>query len=788
MSDSTRATSLRWLTALLQRLGKSPLALLFVSAFVLTRPLIPSEMVDGNLDPSWNGVILYAADKGWDFGADIVYTYGPLGYLVSPYYLEETFFFQTIAILLLHAIGAALLATAVRNQTTTWRVIGAIAMLAMPLGVDVLLPVYLAAGFVVALQSGKTSVRVAFVAFASVLSLIKFTLFLGSVVAVGALTLEQLRRYPWRFAIPFSVGLSILFLLGTWTLVAKQPLLNFFGWLTGSWDVASNFNKTMHLPNPGELMGAAAWMAVLAVATAICLLGGDLKRILPPASRKNLWEWMTSRSVASTGVFVFFVFVAWKHGFTRSDGHVTIFFSSASVLVSLFAGAFLSSRAALVFLLAALGIGQVAKVATYEQFAGEDIRVDGPFEINQRIASRNLRSLHRLEEVRDEKESEWRAARKELALPRIEEAVGRDTIDFLGDRQGYALANSFRLKSRPMFQAFSAYSPSLCARNALFYATEEAPDWVAVELAPIDGRFPFSADGPAFIQVLQRYDLALFESPFLLYQRREIPEAIEFLDLPEVDAMLGETILVPTVPEGKWLWAEIDLKPTLSGKIGSLLAQPSAIELKIEEANHPLGSKSYRLPAPLAASGILLHPFLRDTADVSLLGSGKAPTSIQRFSIHVGSGFHAEVKIRFRTIGLRPQYRMDENELWEAGLGVPLDGIESAVPPRWQEMKGEVGLCVQAPGRIEVPVPVGSNRLRGRFGVDRDAYRDDESATGTITFAARADGETLWESTIDPIEKKSQRAWQVFEFQLPAETKTMMLEVQGDGQEWQQGL
>ncbi|MEM9479594.1 MAG: hypothetical protein AAGA58_08080, partial [Verrucomicrobiota bacterium] len=59
---------------------------------------------------------------------------------------------------------------------------------------------------------------------------------------------------------------------------------------------------------------------------------------------------------------------------------------------------------------------------------------------------------------------------------------------------------------------------------------------------------------------------------------------------------------------------------------------------------------------------------------------------------------------------------------------------------------------------------------------------------GTITFAARADGEMLWGATIDPIEKKSHRAWQGFDFQLPAETKTMILEVQGDGQDWQQGL
>ncbi|MEM0897550.1 MAG: hypothetical protein AAGJ79_11775 [Verrucomicrobiota bacterium] len=787
MSDSTRATRFRQFTAPFRCLGKSPLATLFVVSFVLTRPLVPSGIVNGDLDPSWNGVLLYAAEKGWDFGDDIIYTYGPLGYLVSTFFQEETFGSRTAFSIFLHAIGAVLLVLAVRPQPILWKVIAAAGLLATPLSADILLPVYLASGFIVALRSKTMALRMGFVVLASIFALLKFTLFVASVIAIGALTVEQCQRKHWRFVFPASLLLSLTSILLVWIGIAKQPLRHFVSWLAGSWDVASNFNKTMHLQNPEELMGAAFAMLGLAGLTAILHLRESDRPTWPRLGWKNGLRWLTSAPVVAAGVFSFFVFVAWKHGFTRSDGHVTIFFLGAPTLIAVFAGSFLTSRIAMTLLLAAIGLGQVSRLASYEHFTGEPFRLEPPFAVSQWQASHNLRSLHRLDAVKGDIEAEWKSMRSELALPAIREAVGRDTIDFLSDRQGFALANNLRLKSRPMFQAFSAYSSTLCARNALFFASKEAPDWVAVDLAAIDGKFPFSTDGPALIQVLQRYQLVLFEPPFLLYQHRGTPVDVEFFDLPESEAMIGETIIAPTVPDGKCLWAEIEIDPTLGGTVAGLLTQPSTVELRIEDARHPLGTKSYRLPAPLAASGILLQPFLRDTADVAMLGSGREMNSIQRFSIHAGSGFHARIRIRFRTFDLIRQAPPDENRLWSSALGIMPIGTESSIPPRWQEMKGEIGLCLQAPGHIQLSVPPGSKRLRGRFGVDRDAYRDIDGANGTITFLARAEGEVLWRDTINPMQKKSDRAWQSFDFRFDSGSVIVELVVQGD-EDWQQGL
>ena len=54
--------------------------------FVLTFPTVPLGI---DLDSSWSAVLVYAHQHGLQFGKDIVFTYGPLGFLTVPYYAGQ---------------------------------------------------------------------------------------------------------------------------------------------------------------------------------------------------------------------------------------------------------------------------------------------------------------------------------------------------------------------------------------------------------------------------------------------------------------------------------------------------------------------------------------------------------------------------------------------------------------------------------------------------------------------------------------------------------------------------
>src|SRR5579859_66878 len=61
------------------------LSALFVSLVCLT---VPSVAADLGADASWSAVLQWAHIHGLQFGTQIVFTYGPLGYLLAPYCLE----------------------------------------------------------------------------------------------------------------------------------------------------------------------------------------------------------------------------------------------------------------------------------------------------------------------------------------------------------------------------------------------------------------------------------------------------------------------------------------------------------------------------------------------------------------------------------------------------------------------------------------------------------------------------------------------------------------------------
>ncbi|MFM6339591.1 MAG: hypothetical protein ACKPFJ_02265 [Dolichospermum sp.] len=67
-----------------------PSFILFIYVFIAFLP-IPSPIKMG-LDPSWSYVISQAVQKQLIFGKDIIFTYGPLGYLISGAVLPENFF------------------------------------------------------------------------------------------------------------------------------------------------------------------------------------------------------------------------------------------------------------------------------------------------------------------------------------------------------------------------------------------------------------------------------------------------------------------------------------------------------------------------------------------------------------------------------------------------------------------------------------------------------------------------------------------------------------------------
>ena len=69
--------------------GDTTAALLIAFVLSLTFLTVPRIPLSNGMESSWSAVLSYAHQKGLQFGTDIVYTYGPLGFLTISHFTRD---------------------------------------------------------------------------------------------------------------------------------------------------------------------------------------------------------------------------------------------------------------------------------------------------------------------------------------------------------------------------------------------------------------------------------------------------------------------------------------------------------------------------------------------------------------------------------------------------------------------------------------------------------------------------------------------------------------------------
>src|SRR5215471_21257255 len=104
----------RWLGGLVQRLGLKRWTPIFTAAaLTLTCISFPTPPPDNKMDPSWGGILNYAHQQNLQFGTELTYTYGPLGFLIFPYFSTNAtgrLMAASVAMSFIACVGLCLLA------------------------------------------------------------------------------------------------------------------------------------------------------------------------------------------------------------------------------------------------------------------------------------------------------------------------------------------------------------------------------------------------------------------------------------------------------------------------------------------------------------------------------------------------------------------------------------------------------------------------------------------------------------------------------------------------------
>lgn len=641
------------------------------------------------LDPSWQIGLTEAHDRALQFGTDIVFTYGPLGYLIMGAANQQTYAAMlacSIAIALLCA-GLVLSAAAEPGSIGRKLIFVSAMMIVFAAIRRELLYVIIIAWTLAAFRDKKPAPLAAFVlgAFSGVASLAKFEFALaagvggfllfavraalarrngvetqGHVVAFLTFSAGFLGAYGFPFArfdygAPVALALAALLLssatLGlrarrldgrvgagvaflSSLLLALSPSCRAF--TIASLQISSGYSSAMSVEGDPLFVVLALCCAVLLG----LLVVANLQVVTLPVA--------IALAVA--------IFVSFKEGFVREDGHVIGYFLAAFLVAGAVArfsaGRRLFAIGLTCVLLLLFALNVVAGRFGYPDLAATPFSLET---LSQEASGVAAAVSARPSDVA-------RAFADNLASDRLPDAVrleiGTQTAEALPSETSAIAANDLRWDPEPVFQTYQVDTQALDDLNAS-HLEQHGAARILYAWDAIDGRYPFW-DQPAAHEILlcrYRVDDAV-SSP--VYTRSGIPMLLLSRTLPRCGepqagaaAHYGWDQQIPVGQPGAGLtFANISIRYSIAGQLMKTFYRIPPVYVRVTAEG--TSDVSYRFLAETAGDGVLIDPFPQTLRGVeSVLQRVARPRAIRSFSIHTNAPYLYEPDVTVRFVSVR---------------------------------------------------------------------------------------------------------------------------------------
>jgi hypothetical protein len=548
------------------------------------------------LDVSWNGGLAMAVHDQLQWGTEIVFTYGPLGFLTGP-----TIWYQGSG-LLNFAYHAALFVGLC--MTLVWalrRLVGPLPAFAIAFLIVTVLPVVEQSLVVAALLcmralEGERSERVlaALVVggatFGAIEVLIKLSA--GPVIAAFFLiALIGLRARWWQVAAYLALLAAEMLML--W-LVTGQSVGEIPEFLRNTAEIVSGFSEAM-IASPD----VAGWKVTVGTAIAVVVAIALVVASARGSYRDERARWW------GVGLAALAAFTVFKEGVVRTDAaHLSLFFSTACILWIGLPWAKQRWQWMLAGVAAIVAIGWPVRpegqvnyldpVANLKQVFEQTRNVLSPSRQRDLLASgrSTMTSIYRLE-------------------PRTLAALRGHTVAIEPWEIGVAWAYDLEWQPLPVFQNYSAYTSRLDRLNAEALESPEGPERLLRENVAlvypefptrgIDNRFP-GWDPPEQARAALCNFAVEHETERWQVLARTPDRCGPSRPLGSAEASPGEAVEVPAPGPGEVVWARVEGVEV--GGVERLLSFLGHARSRHAIVN---GETSYRLVPGTAADGLMLR-------------------------------------------------------------------------------------------------------------------------------------------------------------------------------------
>lgn len=574
------------------------LAVTVVFVFVPFSPSMPTGL--NPLDPSWVFGLNVAAAQHWIFGSDLLFTYGPYASIFTRTFHPFTDPFALYGSLYLAVAYTAALLFVTRKSTALLLLINIAAFSFFKQYTDTLLSSYaLIMGIYcyqliyLPIRSERSAVGMIFLTFALFTPFGLYPLVKGSIYilyfAVAILS-SGVFLYLRKWYLALSISLAIISSLILFWLIAGQPLTGLLGYFTSLGMIIAGYSDAMSVTgNQSEIL-AYLFSSFFLIFVLLRKKGVNIEAIYLGV------------------VFALYLFISFKGGFVRHDGHAVYGVSALYFAAIIFFVVFPSFQAVIALLLACLTFIYIDSHYDNSLYLRRFAPVSETYQWGiYGVKNRLFNEAQLLEDYKKSVE----VIKNEARFPSL---IG--TVDTYPVDQSRVIASGYNWAPRPVFQSYAAYNPQLAKINNTHLLSSKAPDNIVFRILTIDNRYPSLDDGLSWPTILNNYRLAGTQGEFIFLskdQGRNIQPTICSLSSNAFE--FGQSI---SVPDSKGLiFVEIDVKPTLLGRLINILFKTSELHIKVFLENGE--SKDYRMIPGMAKSGFILSPLVENTKNFETL-------------------------------------------------------------------------------------------------------------------------------------------------------------------------
>ena len=484
--------------------------------------------------------------------------------------------------------------------------------------------------FVLRHFQGKTepthSYLAIFVFILGIFVLVKGTFIVLILMVIAVVSVDQIvksKKMSW--IVPgFIISVLILWVF------SNQKIGNIFNYFLSTADLIAGYKDGM-----GNEKGSK--LGILPIIFAIGSIG--FVGIFFLTVKKCLgWRGICPACILAATLFVLF-----QHGFTRQDPQHSVpaclSFCSLCMLVLPLMWKQAGENKPLRLAVVANGFSGIIIVFTcYLSGAG----IPALNTVVQRINQLPILITQGISALDDARDNHMQLLKQKYSLPEFDGKMESSTFD-----AGLAEAYGYYSMIRPTLTLYAANTSKMSRRNKDYLEDASGPKTILFFTgASLDGRYPTAPDSIGLLAQKTHFAAIGSIGNLLVMERRANPLKLQFEKIKELNVNFNEEILLPA-PGNGMIFTQIDILPTLAGKLFSILYKPAAIFIAVGVDNE---ERKFRLIRATAKEGMILSPLLYDLpAFRNFYSDSESSSNLSYFKIESEKGrewcYRAKIKV-----------------------------------------------------------------------------------------------------------------------------------------------